>query len=76
MREAATYVAFDPNFCVCIGDTITFTPCNTKWQVEDILQEIEITGDGDGDRELYIYAVHGYMISQLHCVNFRRINRH
>ena len=30
LREPATPVAFDPNFRVCVGDTITFTPCNEK----------------------------------------------
>ena len=47
-----TPVAIDPNFRVCVGDSITFTPCNTPWEVKDVIRKIEIINDdGGGDGE-------------------------
>jgi hypothetical protein len=61
--EAATPVAFDPNFRVCVGDIITFKPCNTPWDIKDVIRKIEIIKDDDGgDDELNIFAVNGYMV--------------
>ena len=55
MRETASPVAIDHNLRVC-------TPCNTPWEVKDIIRKIDIIKDDNGgDGELNIFVVNGYM---------------